>query len=70
MTNKSLEEEFRYPIYGRLVNDWELNVEANSLGKVYSKVNPNSELAQIFNSWPNGWPGLKLLLERTLETLG
>lgn len=46
MTNKNLEEEFHYPIYSRLTNDWELNVNANSLGCVLSKVNPNAELVK------------------------
>lgn len=46
MTNKNLEEEFRFPVYARLVNDWELNVEANSLGKVFSKLSPQAELSQ------------------------
>ncbi|MDX2083815.1 MAG: AAA family ATPase [Candidatus Melainabacteria bacterium] len=48
MSNKSLEEEFHYPIYCRLVNDWELNVEAMSLGKVFSAINPNAELVKSF----------------------
>ena len=46
MTNKSLEEEFRYPVFMRLMNDWDLNVECNSLGKVFSKLNPNAELVK------------------------
>jgi pilus assembly protein CpaE len=48
MSNRNLEEEFHYPVYARLVNDWELNVEANSLGKVFSRIKPNSELAKGF----------------------
>jgi pilus assembly protein CpaE len=43
MSNQDVEEEFRYEIYARIPNDWELNVEANSLGAALSKVNPKSE---------------------------
>jgi pilus assembly protein CpaE len=48
MSNKNLEEEFHYPIFARLNNDWELNVNANSLGCVLSKVNPSAELVKDF----------------------
>lgn len=43
MSNQDVEEEFRYDIYARIPNDWDLNVEANSFGTVLSKVNPKSE---------------------------
>ncbi|WP_373532088.1 AAA family ATPase [Vampirovibrio sp.] len=43
MSNQDVEEEFRYEIYARIPNDWELNVEANSFGSALSKVNPKSE---------------------------
>lgn len=43
MTNQDVESEFRYDIYARIPNDWDLNVEANSFGTVLSKVNPKSE---------------------------
>jgi pilus assembly protein CpaE len=43
MSNQDVEEEFRYEIYARIPNDWELNVEASSLGSPLSKVNPKSE---------------------------
>jgi Flp pilus assembly CpaE family ATPase len=46
MSNKNLEEEFRYPVYFRLPNDWDLNVEANSLGNVFSRLNPNADLSK------------------------
>jgi pilus assembly protein CpaE len=46
MTNQNLEEEFHYPVFARLTNDWDLNVNANSLGSVLSKVNPNAELVK------------------------
>ncbi len=46
MSNESLEAQFNYPIYARLVNDWDLCVEASSLGSVASEVKPNSDLAK------------------------
>jgi pilus assembly protein CpaE len=48
LTNKNLEEEFRFPVYCRLPNDWELNVEANSLGCVLAKVNQSADLVKAF----------------------
>lgn len=46
MSNQDVEAEFRYDIYARIPNDWDLNVEANSLGTVISKVNPKSETSK------------------------
>ncbi len=46
MSNESVEEQFGYPIFARLPNNWELNVEANSLGCVLAKVKPNDELVK------------------------
>ena len=46
MSNQDVEEEFRYDIYVRIPNDWELNVEANSFGSALSKVNPKSEMVK------------------------
>lgn len=43
MSNQDVEGEFRYDIYARIPNDWELNVEANSFGSALSKVNPKSD---------------------------
>jgi pilus assembly protein CpaE len=43
MSNQDVEEEFRYDIYARIPNDWDLNVEANSFGSALSKINPKSE---------------------------
>jgi pilus assembly protein CpaE len=43
MTNQELEAEFRYDIFARIPNDWDLHVEANSFGMGLSKVNPKSE---------------------------
>jgi len=46
MSNQDVEAEFRYDIYSRIPNDWDLHVEANSLGTVIGKVNPKSESAK------------------------
>lgn len=43
MSNQDVEEEFRYDIFARIPNDWDLNVEANSFGSALSKVNPKSD---------------------------
>ncbi len=46
ISNQSLEEQFEYEIFCRIANDWDLNVEANSLGSVLSKVNPKAEVVR------------------------
>ena len=46
MKSEDLEAQFRYDIFCRLVDDWDLNVNANSLGQFWSKVNPQAELVK------------------------
>ncbi|HEY9685744.1 MAG TPA: P-loop NTPase [Coleofasciculaceae cyanobacterium] len=46
MSNQEVEAEFRYDIYARIPNDWDLNVEANSVGTVQSKINPKSDIVK------------------------
>jgi pilus assembly protein CpaE len=46
MSNQDLEAEFRYNIYARIPNDWDLMVEATSFGSVLSKVNPKAEVTK------------------------
>lgn len=46
MSNQDVEQEFRYDIYARIPNDWELNVEANSFGAALSKINPKSDVVK------------------------
>ncbi|HEY9746366.1 MAG TPA: AAA family ATPase, partial [Oculatellaceae cyanobacterium] len=46
MSNQDLEAEFRYDIYARIPNDWDLLVEAASFGNVISKVDPKSEVTK------------------------
>jgi len=43
MSNQDVEGEFRYDIFARIPNDWDLNVEANSFGTALSKVNPKAD---------------------------
>lgn len=46
ISNQELEVQFKYDIFTRLSNDWELNVEANSIGALFSKVNPKAQLVK------------------------
>ena len=46
MKNDEVEEQFRYEIYARLVDDWDLNVKANSFGQLLSRNNPQAELVK------------------------
>jgi pilus assembly protein CpaE len=49
MTNQELEAEFRYDIFARIPNDWDLHVEANSFGMGLSKVNPKSDTVKAIH---------------------
>jgi len=49
MTNPELEAEFRYEIFARIPNDWDLHVEANSFGTGLSKVNPKSDTVKAIH---------------------
>lgn len=48
ISNKKLEQEFNYPVYARLSEDWELNIQANSLGKPIGALEPYSDLAKEY----------------------
>ena len=50
MTNQELEAEFRYDIFARIPNDWDLHVEANSFGMGLSKVNPKSDTVKALHT--------------------
>jgi pilus assembly protein CpaE len=50
MGNRQLEAEFNTPVFARLPNDWNLNVEANSLGCVLGKVNPKADLVKALQA--------------------
>lgn len=60
MSNKNLEDEFRYPVFAHLSNDWKLNVSANSLGCMLSKVNPNAELVKDIKNMAGQVSGVQL----------
>lgn len=42
MSNESVEQQFGYPVFARIPNDWDLCVQASSLGTVFATVQPNS----------------------------
>jgi pilus assembly protein CpaE len=63
MSNQDLEAEFRYNIYARIPNDWDLLVEAASFGSVLSKVSPKSDVTKAIQSLT-----LQLLGEEHRET--
>jgi pilus assembly protein CpaE len=46
VNNQDVQAQLHCPVYSRLPNDWELNVEVNSLGKLIGIAKPNSDLAR------------------------
>ena len=46
MDKVKVEEQFRYDIFARLDNNWDLNVEATSKGELLSKIDPKAELVK------------------------
>ncbi|MGE0199517.1 MAG: hypothetical protein AB7P76_00970 [Candidatus Melainabacteria bacterium] len=44
--NEQLEEEFRHDIFSRIANDWEINVEANSVGALVANLNPKAKMVR------------------------
>lgn len=49
MSNTEVEQEFRHEVFARIPNDWDLNVEASSLGRMISVVNPKSDVAKALH---------------------
>lgn len=49
MTNQELEAKFKFDIFCRIANDWDLNVEANSMGQPIGKINAKSEIAKGYH---------------------
>lgn len=49
ISNDNLEEEYRNPIFHRLPNNWQLNVESMSMGQTMGTLAPNDELVRAFN---------------------
>lgn len=48
MSNENIEAEFKYPVYARLPNNWQLNVEAMSLGQTLGVVSPQADLVKAY----------------------
>ncbi len=63
MSNESIEEEFKYPIYFRLPNNWPLNVEAMSLGQALGMVSPQADLVKAFQELATKLSGIATSLE-------
>ncbi len=62
LSNESIEEEFKYPIYARLPNNWQLNVEAMSLGQALESVSPNSDLVKALQELATRLTGVMVAL--------
>ncbi len=58
LSNENIEEEFKYPIYARLPNNWSLNVEAMSLGQALGTVSPTADLVKGFQALASKLTGI------------
>lgn len=59
LSNQEVEAQFRVPVFASLSNDWELNVEANSLGRLFTTIKPQSELARQMDALARRVAGLE-----------
>lgn len=66
LSNENLEEEFKYPIYERLPNNWVLSVEAMSLGQPLSAVSPQADLVKAYDRLAAKLTGAPVDLENQL----
>ena len=48
MSSKNLEEQFKYPIFHRLPNNWNIHVEAMSLGKPIGAIQERSDSGRAY----------------------
>jgi pilus assembly protein CpaE len=48
LSNENIEDEFKYPVFARLPNNWPLNVEAMSLGQALASVSPHADLVKAY----------------------
>lgn len=48
LSNENIEDEFKYPIFARLPNNWLLNIEAMSLGQTLAMVDPHADLVKAY----------------------
>ncbi len=60
LSNENIEEEFKYPVYARLPNNWILNVEAMSLGQALGAVSPQADLVKSFQDLASRISGVAL----------
>jgi pilus assembly protein CpaE len=60
MSNESIEEEFKYPVYARLPNNWALNVESMSLGQTLGMVSPQADLVKAYQDLAAKLSGISL----------
>jgi pilus assembly protein CpaE len=70
ISNQDLEAQFRYPVYCRLVNDWDLMVESYSLGRLLSSVSPKAELVKCLQKLARLVAGLEQPQEQVQKESG
>lgn len=60
LSNENIEDEFKYPIFARLPNNWPLNVEAMSLGQTLGTVSPQADLVKTYQELASAISGVSL----------
>ena len=50
MSQDDLAEQFRTPVHARIPNDWELAVQANSLGQLFYELSDKAPITQAFTT--------------------
>jgi pilus assembly protein CpaE len=68
MSSENIEAEFKHPVYARLPNNWPLNVEAMSLGKVLANVSPQADLVKSFQDLASQISGIPLSLSHQRQS--
>jgi pilus assembly protein CpaE len=58
LSNENIEEEFKYPVFARLPNNWPLNVEAMSLGQALGTVSPQADLVKAYQELASNISGI------------
>lgn len=64
LTNKNLEEQFKHPVYHRIPNNWNVNVEAMSLGQPLGLVQPGCDIVKAFEELACRLTGTHLSMTR------
>lgn len=62
LSNENIEEEFKYPVFARLPNNWPLNVEAMSLGQTLGVVSPQADLVKSYQDLASKLSGVTISL--------